>query len=579
MRPRGRRWGGFLSGIVETFASLLVFSAHSLVRACVRACVRFSSNSRGNLRHGSRGRRCRQREPPALVVDVVVVAPRTTLLAIVIHRIGLVVPAPPMGLVQAHKEFVGIQDRDARIPAQGVAPVDAQTRAGNLNPGIDLVPKEGQLGGSDLRGQNDKTSEFLLAQLRLDLGQEGRISLSAQRSQNNPKDGTAGTLLYLGLDLASGFFDGFVPQALHLGVVVGFFRQGFGVRIVAVELGNVGIGNHGRFEVKTPVGNEQNDRGLIFGRRRQSGGCAPQYLSRRQWFRLWNRDFVFVGFGPQQSPGFHQGVSKLNRSEQVNVRLATALLQRWILQYGLVKTLHQVGNVDGDFHKDVKAGNRRVLNGNQARMSIVHKKIAAQCLRAQVVDTACTVRNVTEDRNAKEWLLIFVGVANSCSGRRFVCSGYEPLQDVRNDRCVQQQTLGHLKCYVNTGTTACRWNRAAVTCWVLSLQFFLGLQNLVDSLEGLHNFKRVRLGQARFQHHLFQQDRVDHIGIVVLFALASLPFLSNYSTHSFLRFGGSWCRCRCRWRGGAFRFVSCWCGKSSPCVWINLHINTRNSGV
>mmetsp|Transcript_11575 Transcript_11575/g.29304 ORF Transcript_11575/g.29304 Transcript_11575/m.29304 type:complete len:339 (-) Transcript_11575:452-1468(-) len=226
-------------------------------------------------------------EFPPLVLSIPVIAPGPTVLAVVVHWVGF--SSPPHAVVKHAKEFVGVQDGNARISAQIVSPVDAQTRAGNLNPGIDLFAKKRQLTGGDFRRQDDKTLEVVLLDLIAELGQKSRVPLPSQSPQNNSKDSSVVSLLLL-LDLESSLFNSLVSDRFHFQVVIAFLRERFGVGIVAIKLGNLGVGYHCGFQVKASVGNKQDHRSVLgYWRVGQDGRRTSQDFARRQRFGLRNR--------------------------------------------------------------------------------------------------------------------------------------------------------------------------------------------------------------------------------------------------------------------------------------------------
>mmetsp|Transcript_19467 Transcript_19467/g.40038 ORF Transcript_19467/g.40038 Transcript_19467/m.40038 type:complete len:254 (-) Transcript_19467:890-1651(-) len=226
-------------------------------------------------------------EFPSLVLGIPIVAPGPTILAVVVHWVGFA--TPPHAVVKHAKELVRVQDGNTRISAQIVSPVDAQTWTGNLDPGIDFFAKKCQLTGGDFRGQDDKASEVVLLDLVAELGQKSRVPLPSQCPQNDSKHSVVVGLLLL-LDLESSLFNGLVSDRFHFQVVVAFLRERFGVGIVAIKLGNLGVGYHGGFQVKSSVGNKQDHSSVLaYWRVGQDGRRASQDFARRQRFGLRNR--------------------------------------------------------------------------------------------------------------------------------------------------------------------------------------------------------------------------------------------------------------------------------------------------
>ena len=86
---------------------------------------------------------------------------------------------------------------------------------------------------------------------------------------------------------------------------------------------------------------------------------------------------------------------------------------------------HKVLQVDLDLHEDVQARDGRVADGHEARVAVVHKKVGAERPRAEVVNAACAVRDVSHDER-----LLYVR---------------ERLENVGDDARVHEQALGELQ--------------------------------------------------------------------------------------------------------------------------------------
>mmetsp|Transcript_4513 Transcript_4513/g.11635 ORF Transcript_4513/g.11635 Transcript_4513/m.11635 type:complete len:281 (+) Transcript_4513:1959-2801(+) len=209
-------------------------------------------------------------------------------------------------------------------------------------------------------------------------------------------------------------------------------------------------------------------------------------------------------------------------------------------------------NVDGDFHEDVEAGNHRVLDGDEAGMPVVDQEVAPQRLRSQIIDAASTIRDISEDRDPQEDP---VGVA--LAGDVLVRGGHQPLQDVREDGGVQQQSLGHLQCDVDADAVLAA---VVVVVVVAGLRMLprsarrgggvLFLQDLVDPLQRFDDLERVGLRKARIAHDLLQQNRIDDLGVFLAPLFPVLLLLADDPPDLSLGFGRRAGR-RSRLRGGA----------------------------
>lgn len=325
--------------------------------------------------------------------------PTQPVLAVVVHRVDAAAAAllgPVLGGDAERDEGLVRRQQRAR---KGVAPVDAEARARDLHPALD-VGHERQLAGEDFAEQQVDPGDAAVAQAALDERHGVRVALAAERAEDEPPAAGAARRL-----------DGCRADRLHLAVAVRLARELARVRVVAVR-GDGRVVDHDALEVEAAVAEVQDEVDAVLvaqARRRAAENLA---LAERRNLR----DEHAEARGLEAAAHAVDGGVELDRADEGHGLAAGKVA----LQRG-----HQVRRVDAYVDKDVQRLDLGHVDGDEAAVGVVHEQIAAEGARRVVVDAAGAVRHVAHDERLD--------------------SRAKLRQDVGDGGGKEQQALGHLQ--------------------------------------------------------------------------------------------------------------------------------------
>lgn len=297
--------------------------------------------------------------------------PSKTLPSVIIHRVGLL--APILLHLQRDKGLVRGQKR----PGKRIAPVDAEAWACDLDPALD-VAHEGQLSWEDLTQEQVDPGDASLRQLLLNEGHGVRVTLAAERAEDEPP--------FLGL-LGRG--DGGAAYRLHLVMLVRLAGEFAGVRVVAIR-GDRGVVDHDALEVEAAVAEVQDEvDGVVVLKTR---GGAPEDLALAERCDL--------GYDNAEARPLQSVLDTVDGGVELNGAdhgdgLACGEVA---LEGG-----KEVSDVDADVDKDVESLDLCHVDGDETAVGVVDEEIASERPRCVVVDAAGAIGDIAHDECLDAW--------------------------------------------------------------------------------------------------------------------------------------------------------------------------------
>ena len=230
-----------------------------------------------------------------------------------------------------------------------VTPIDGQSWASYLNPGVNLL-EFFKLLWENFRHQHDEVLFIVSPQKRLHFGQYLCASLSTQRAENYPKESSI--LCFLDL-LSSNLF--------HLLRVILLFGQQLFEGIILIK-GQMRVHNHTGLDVESAISNKNYAATII-----QNWTGTAQHFTFRARFGLRKLNVRESLFALQQLFNSYQSSVKLDDTHQENL-------------IGLLDVkcycIDNMSNVDSNLNEYIKnIFDRHLRYWNQTTVAVMHYKV------------------------------------------------------------------------------------------------------------------------------------------------------------------------------------------------------------